>query len=615
MGRLPNLRASTAAAILLGLAFVGASAYRAATQSIVHDEAWAWATFTRHGVGEALTNYNAANHVLQTALSAISIRIFGTSELSLRLPSLLAAILLAAASIRVAHQMFEKAAVRLVWLLVLFTNGMIGDYAVAARGYGLGTALVMGAMVLAYDGRYRTAGVLGGLAVAANVSFAFPVAGLWVVWALWGERRTVVLQAAAASVAVFGVVAGWALRGARAEDFAVKSGDWFQSAATLARDSFWGIDARVSVLGGGDAAAWVGPLAGLLAVGAGFVYLLAERQKRALDRTDGMPLWLVVSTVLITAGAMVLGTGYPVDRTGLYLVPMASATVALCVERWWEGRTRATAALLAGGLAVVCVQQGLQWKWDGFNVWRYDRQTREAYRLLSREAGEWGSLEFRNNWHFEPAWNFYWETDPYRVLGRASRQQPVDLKGAHYALLRGEDLGRGRIKVLLGDEAGDSFAVRLEDGPFPEAVPVANRGWDQNLFFWTVFPAGAPGSWASAGQEGGALRLVGRGPVGAFQDLEGLRGGAWFVVRAWTRRQAGNKGVPVIYAHDHSQRPGFEVTVEGAAADEWRVVELRYWMPESCGDRCRLRVHLMRAAGDEGATLWDSVRVMRVTGR
>ena len=60
-------------AIALALARTALCAYRAATQSVVHDEAFSFNLFLSHRWRDIYFNYDAANHVLFSLLAKLSI--------------------------------------------------------------------------------------------------------------------------------------------------------------------------------------------------------------------------------------------------------------------------------------------------------------------------------------------------------------------------------------------------------------------------------------------------------------------------------------------------------------------------------------------------------------
>jgi 4-amino-4-deoxy-L-arabinose transferase-like glycosyltransferase len=78
-----------AAVLLLGFLFA-TNVYRAATQSIVHDEALTYQFYLSRPSSFLFTFYDANHHFLSTLLMKLSTSLFGYSELSMRLTSLAA---------------------------------------------------------------------------------------------------------------------------------------------------------------------------------------------------------------------------------------------------------------------------------------------------------------------------------------------------------------------------------------------------------------------------------------------------------------------------------------------------------------------------------------------
>jgi hypothetical protein len=63
--------------------------YRAYTQCITIDEAFSYRMFVRAPFRDMLKRYDANNHVVNTLLEKATTRLFGASEFTLRIPSLL----------------------------------------------------------------------------------------------------------------------------------------------------------------------------------------------------------------------------------------------------------------------------------------------------------------------------------------------------------------------------------------------------------------------------------------------------------------------------------------------------------------------------------------------
>src|SRR5438067_7827316 len=128
-----------AIAALLLLAFLLATnVYRATHQSVTVDEAF---TYSSHIAVKNFWSFRgdvANNHVLHTLLCKLSIVLFGVSELTLRLPSLLGGLLYFIGLFRLSRFLFGRG----IWFLFSVALNslilLILAYLSAARGYGLG---------------------------------------------------------------------------------------------------------------------------------------------------------------------------------------------------------------------------------------------------------------------------------------------------------------------------------------------------------------------------------------------------------------------------------------------------------------------------------------------
>ena len=147
-------------------------AWRAAHQAIIHDEAFSFLYFIDGPWSSLGSPYQAANHVLYSFLAKLSVALFGLSELSLRLPSLLVDLLHVgsvprARKLRVAPDPMDR---------------LPGDWiapapdglSIAARGYGLGIALLVWAIYASLHGRPTRSGLLLGFGIAASLTDRLP---------------------------------------------------------------------------------------------------------------------------------------------------------------------------------------------------------------------------------------------------------------------------------------------------------------------------------------------------------------------------------------------------------------------------------------------------------
>lgn len=118
------------------------SVFKAGTAPITTDEAWNYNQWISAGFKTILTDYSAFNnHILQTALSRISILILGDSEFAQRYPSILAYILFAFVLLKLIESTIQTRTLRLLCFTSVILHPYIIDFSALARGYMLMTAL------------------------------------------------------------------------------------------------------------------------------------------------------------------------------------------------------------------------------------------------------------------------------------------------------------------------------------------------------------------------------------------------------------------------------------------------------------------------------------------
>ena len=161
MARLDQTSGSTAdwsrrLAILFLTALFAFNVYRAATQSFTTDEVCSWRLYIRPGPFNLFRKYDANLHVLHTLLTWASVRVFGLSELTFRIPSLLACAAYFAAVYRLCGLALGASPMFLLGTCLLTLNPLIEDHMSVGRGYGLALALFAWAFVEALESREYT---------------------------------------------------------------------------------------------------------------------------------------------------------------------------------------------------------------------------------------------------------------------------------------------------------------------------------------------------------------------------------------------------------------------------------------------------------------------------
>jgi uncharacterized membrane protein len=192
----PTSTASIKTARWFLAALIAVNLYRAMTQSVTPGEAWNYDRFIGPTWRESLAHFDVNNHVLNTLLVRISTSCFHLTELSLRLPSLLAGVFYLWVVFRMARRWFGDGLQFLAVVGLLTLNPLVVDALSEARGYGLALACWMWALDLLLESaesfsaqKLNLAFTCLGLSVAASLAFAAPAVALLVVFLVWSKSR------------------------------------------------------------------------------------------------------------------------------------------------------------------------------------------------------------------------------------------------------------------------------------------------------------------------------------------------------------------------------------------------------------------------------------------
>ena len=433
-------------------------AYRAATQSIVHDEAFSFNLFLSHSWRDAYLNNDAANHVLFSLLAKLSMTLFGASTWALRLPSVIAGFFLMLGAWRLLEYS-ESRAVRWVAFAAIGLHPLILDFSVAARGYGLALALLTWSLceVLRHERSPRSdvlAGVLLGLSCAANYTVGFPAVGLLAALFLTGrggDRLRRALRVALPAAAVFWLVCRGTLHSTGLDKFYVGLPTLSSSLINLALRSIYAYQ-RIGLFGTDKAARFLA-----FFIAPAIVLFLATDSIREWRRGKAQRALISIALGVAAAGMVaahyLVGLKYPIDRTGLAMLLLFGFAWALAAGntsyRWLRG-----ASLLAG--ALLAIQFATQFEVSYFQVWFYDRSTKEIARRIAEDSrGKPShSISIGATWIHQPALEYYRRVDHLTALKPVVRTMDTLITGQDYYVLQASDphysaaLGR---TVLLSD--------------------------------------------------------------------------------------------------------------------------------------------------------------------
>ncbi len=426
----------TALALLVFLFAV--NVYRAATQSITIDEAF---NYHKHIAGPRFWQfeiYTANNHVLHTLLAKLSITLFGLSELAFRLPSVLGGALYFAAVFRLAGLLFGSSIWFLLFVAVNSLNPGILDYLSAARGYGLGLALLMWAVIFLLQSLERPVprtsdavkiALMLGLGTAAQLTYAVPAAAMGLMFlAVVALRRAGFKPAftfVGVAVAVPIAILAWPMRHAQPGDFYVGEASLWDSIVDLGRLSVF---YRPTVLSsaGRFAEGLLQYSAGIMLAGAlaATAFLLLRRKSNVQILA---PLGLVAGSVaLLYLARIFIARPFPPGRAAVYFFPLVSM---VCLIPFRHIRT--LKVVIPGVmLTLLCVVQfALEFQVSYYSVYKASAGVKGLFQALEAAHGaSRHSVRLGCSWELADALEFY------RVMRRTSWLAPITREGpdCHY---------------------------------------------------------------------------------------------------------------------------------------------------------------------------------------
>lgn len=448
---------------LLAIIFA-VNVYRAATQSVTHDEAVTYENFVDAPWNIVFNSYDANHHVLHTILCKVFVDLFGVSPFTLRLASVLSGLLYLYVILRICGRLFGTGWYLLLSAAMLSLNPYLLDFQSAARGYGMAVAFFFLALweMLEWlleprNWRLIRAGIALGLSIGANLVFAPPAAGLALMFliSVWSQRRTfepVVTvskkgtkketpnpfpslgQALLRFVLPFAGVAGLIvlspLSNSSGQQFYVGAASLRAGAESIVRDSLqfapnWLITALALVV-----------LPALIATASVLAWRAFTRWKSSsmLDRSILLAGGaMLVALVAVIAAHALLDVPYPEGRTGIYWIPLMTLA-GLTLAKLWERATLFLAVPLAACIALYIAQFRVSYYAD----WPYDRDDRAMANLIrDRKPGVDRKVLIGGSWQLEPSINFYRVSDHLDWMSEVERATPKP--GADFYLLLAQD--------------------------------------------------------------------------------------------------------------------------------------------------------------------------------
>jgi len=312
--------------------------------------------------------YDANFHVLHTLLTWASVRLFGLSELTFRIPSLLACAAYFAAVYRLCCLALGASPMFLLGTCLLTLNPLIEDHMSLGRGYGLALAFFAWAFVEALESREDTRrwprlAVLLALSVAANLTFLFPVVALLAIVTLLGLRTGSSFMMIAREILGPWLVLTFLFLVLPFSN--MEPGSFYFGSNTIPR--FVQTLLEPSIGGRQISLTVVTALAALAFAGCGGAAVVLWRREAGSNFALLATSTFTLTACILIASHVFLGVKYPEARTGLYflfLLPMCLLPLA----RWRTG---------AGAVALLSIALAQGIRTDRYLEWPFDASSRD----------------------------------------------------------------------------------------------------------------------------------------------------------------------------------------------------------------------------------------------
>ncbi len=426
---------------LAPLALLAYTSLRAYHLSLTHDECGSFAIWTNYPIFKCHSSpdcWGSANlHFLYVLLMKPCIRLFGDSELAIRLPALFGHFIYLVFSGKLARSLTQYSWLALGGFLLLNVNPYLLEFHGLARGYGLAVSFMMMSLFFFYrhlqSGKLSAvAGMFGGAVLAALSNFTLlnffacllAVFGGLALADIFFQKEAAKKRAAWQGLglaAAFSVLLAWMvyppIRTLRAVgEFEWGTGSFYDTMESLVRVSLYGERYwhmyNVEFFG-------VLFLALMTTALVSSIRSFLKNPQGVWERffLAGCALPLLASVAAI-AQHHLLDSQYQVNRTALMFIPLCALTVFLLFVHWQSANStnsifRWRVALPAAIVIFCLIHLGRAAQLSYTSEWGYDAQTKEMLNYLHARLPPGKKIKLGLDWLFHPSSSYYFKTTPY----------------------------------------------------------------------------------------------------------------------------------------------------------------------------------------------------------
>ena len=489
--------------VMLGLA---ASAMlwaitRAYAQAITIDEASTIVNFVLPA-DPTFLGAHANNHILNSLLAKIFVRLLGASNLTVRAGALIGAAVFILASYLLSARIAQNFVLRVSLFVCLVFNSFIFDFLVAARGYGLASGFLLLAIYLVADAlapdsskSLLRACVLASVCIAlsfvSNFSFAFvdsAAIGLLYLWASAGDSLKTRAKLATAcflpGLLVAGILAGRALLTWEHGQLTYGAAHLSETFRSLYEASFYELTPSLRDLIFIDVPGILVSAFGAFAVWRAALVLihwrsLKDASARWFMAFASIPLVAVTAAVILHWVVFRLTrTPLPLDRTGIYIVILITlflgilAAVPIPTSAGELSRRGSTILMIIlGSYFVLCLRMNY------FKEWKWDSDTDKIYSVLASYNHACGLKDIVVNWRYDAALNYYRDVSGRETFPEFPQNSKYPAGKQAYVVFLPDDhdyVANHELKVVYQAPSGAAVALnpQVEPPPGESACPL-----------------------------------------------------------------------------------------------------------------------------------------------
>jgi hypothetical protein len=182
--------------------------------------------------------------------------------------------------------------------------------------------------------------------------------------------------------------------------------------------------------------AWTIPIV----IGLSFLALCGEAWRGSVSRPSALVGGTWAATLVPLACAHVLfDVPYPMERTGLYVIPLYVLTLAALAHAWPRGATRVAAGAILAVLVATSVEQ---FTVKSYTTWQYDAGSRD----IAETIASWPGADTHpvavaaSEWLYAPALEYYRIVRfPDRIASVSDGYAPAEADRFDFLVLSAQD--------------------------------------------------------------------------------------------------------------------------------------------------------------------------------